>query len=65
VWLPPLRSIVRGVRLVQSNDLLNFLSNGGARVAIALPLRLITARVERIFVEADFDALLYIIRILL
>jgi hypothetical protein len=35
-------------------DLLNFLSNGGARVAIALPLHLITARVERIFVEARF-----------
>jgi hypothetical protein len=35
-------------------DLLNFLSKGGARVAIALPLHLITERVERIFVEAGF-----------
>ncbi len=37
-------------------DLLNFLSKGGARVAIVLPLYLITERIERIFSEARLNA---------
>ena len=38
--------------IFSGEGLLSFLSTGGARVAIVLPLHLITERVERIFAEA-------------
>ena len=40
-------------QIFSGEALLSFLSMGGARVAIVLPLHLITERVERIFAEAD------------
>ena len=40
-------------QIFSGEALLSFLSTGGARVAIVLPLHLITERVERIFAEAD------------